>query len=457
MSQRQSGLEFEFLAVQKENGEAITRPIVKELWKAWGKKKGVTTYYDVATKQPVGVKYIDRKGREVIVNTDAGVDVIEFGFMPHATLQECEQDAHVVMRDFMSVASRFGVVLLDLGLQPKTPYHFPDLKSEKIWYRGFPRILRVGHDMFHNIAAHQPCIDVSPEESLDALNTFNALAPCFIALCANSGVGEWEFQTYHEVREKRWDIFAQANNLPQISGIPVKPFSSWEDYLRYNWSIPVLSVHRGKTLHVIPSNPTIAEFLKSNRTWKTMDVLGWGPSSVRPDMSDVNSLNQYIWIQARLKYFFDESRPLKELLTACSRGKAFEYLKKHHTKLYIETRCCASQPWNEKMAWPALLLGLIENLQAAKKVAASKPWSMWRKLRTEAYTRSMEVKELHTPIAQLIEVSTEGLRSRGFGEERYLKPLAVRLARKESPAMRARKEWKALGVERYTRKHCIAL
>src|SRR3989338_8936960 len=149
MKERNIGLEYEFLAVQLENGQAITRDIIKAIWRDWSKQDNVELYTDYATKQPVGVKYTEKDGREIIVNTDAGVDIVEFGFNPFRTLAECERNMREILKEFLAVANRYGVGLLGTGMQPKTPCFFADLKSEKIWYRGFGRFphFAMGHHM----------------------------------------------------------------------------------------------------------------------------------------------------------------------------------------------------------------------------------------------------------------------------------------------------------------------
>lgn len=457
MSKRKIGLEYEFLAIQLKNGQAVTRDIMKSIWRDWSAKDNVELYIDYATNQPVGVIYIQPDGQQVIVNTDAGINVVEFGFLPFETLLECETNMREIMKDFLRVAKKHNVGLLSYGIQPKTPYYFPDLKSEKIWYRGFLRFagLRKNHDIFHNIAAHQPCIDVTFEELIPVLNSFNALAGIFIALFANSGWGEWKRQCCHEEREHRWNkILEESGEGAQFAGMIQEPFRDFKHCLKFNWDIPVRAIHRGNTLHGIWPAPTIYEYLHAKK-WDTMDLGSGNPASVIPGVSDVNVLNMYSWIQARPKFIFDEKQTLDSLLRAYAQDGMDDYARQHLQKLYIETRNAACQSWDEIMALPAFLLGLIENIDETKKVADSKRWKYWVRLREKTLESSMEIEEVIPLAKKLVDIAKEGLKKRSLGEEKYLEPLYERIKKQESPSMKAIREIREAGVEKFIESRLI--
>lgn len=388
---RSIGLELEFLAVQLENGQAATRDLIKQIWRKWGQNDGVETYIDFGTKQPIGVIYTLPDHRQMKVDSDAGVSVIEFGFLPFPTLQACENNLKTIIKEFLDIANSIGVGLISYGLQPQTPYYFPDLKTEKLWYRTFPRLYERGHSLFHNIAANQPNIDVSVGEALKVVNTFNALSPLFIALFANSGVGEWKIQNHLEEREWRWNEWLK--DYPKIRGIPENPFDSLEAYFEYNWSITLPAIHRHQdnTLHVIESNPKIIEYLQSNKEWLTIDVGQVTPSMIKPEIEDINQSLQYLWIQSRLKMEFDKNIMIDEILDHWKNKNLIRYMELHLNKLFIETRCIAQQPWDDVIAPSALLLGLIENIEEAIKLVEMKSWGEWRALRENALTHSMKL------------------------------------------------------------------
>ncbi len=459
MKDRLIGLEYEFLAIQTANGQAVTREIVKKIWLEWSKEKHIRLSVDDATRQPIGVFYCQSDGQEVYINTDAGINIVEFGFLPFKTLAECEANMHGIITEFLHVAGRFGVALLAYGLQPKTPWYFPDMRSEKIWYRGFFRFPQMAarHTMFTNIAANQPCIDVTQEEAIRVINVFNALGGVFIALFANTGAGEWKLQEHHEEREWRWNQWLGTEPIENpIAGIPPRPFASLKDYLTYNWSVPTRAVHRPGTLHSIEELPLIRDFLRKKK-WKTMDLATATPSSVSPETEDVNALNMYIWIQSRLKLFFDATQPLEQLLEAYDSDSMDEYAARYLQKMYVETRNIACQPWGEIMAAPAFLLGLIENLDETENIARTKSWQDWIELREETIGQSMSVPGVSKVVSQCLDISTKGLQKRNLGEEKYLLPLYERIRKGESPAIRAQKLFQEEGVEGIIQENRIPL
>ncbi len=447
--QRKIGLEQEFLAVDLETGQAISRDQIKQIWKKWGESPHVDTYFDYGTRQAVGVKYHQKDGREVVINTDAGVDVVEFGFLPFPTLQEAEKNAREIIREFQEVAQESGVGLISYGLQPKTPYFYPDLKSEKMWYRGFVRLYERGHSGFHNIAANQPNIDLTLDEAIPAVNMANALSPLFIALFANSGAGEYKIQEHHEQREHRWNLWMKGEGRREkISGIAEHPFESFEDYFEYNWTIPLPAVHRGSTQYVIDSNPEILEYLESGKDWDALDVGPLiKPVKVRPEVQDINQSLQYIWIQARLKLEFENDFTIEEILTAWKNKKLRKFMEKYLNKLYLEARCIAQQPWEDIIAPAALILGLIENLEKADKLAKKRTWEQWRQLREQTLTASLETPGIEDDLARMLDIAEKGLKKRKFGEEKYLKCLWERLEKKQSPAIKAIKIFRSRGPE----------
>jgi len=460
MKDRKIGLEYEFLAIQIDNGHAASRGDIKAIWRSWAEQEHVELYIDYATKQPVGVWFTQPDGEKMLINTDGGICIVEFGFLPFSTLQETEENMRVILKEFLVVARQHGVALIDTGLQPKTPTYHPDLKSEKIWYRPFMRHPHwVGyHHLFHNIAAHQVCIDVSYDELVDVLNLMNGIGGVTIALFANSGFGEWEVKSAHSERELRWNRIKEGSKdtFEHISGLTKEPLTSLADYISYSWRTPLQAIHRGKTLHSVNEFITIGDYFKKSQ-WDAFDHGAIEPSTVSPSVKDINDQAQYFWPQSRAKFWFDESRPLEEFLSAYAGEEFGDYGRDHVTKLYVETRNIGAQPWNEVMVAPAFLLGLIENLEEAKKIVDDKPWKYWIELREKTLLKSMEVDEV-VPIAQtLFSIAKQGLVNRGRGEEKYIEPLVARIEKRQSPAMRSIEEYRELGMDNFIKKRTINL
>lgn len=461
MNARRIGLEYEFLAIQDNDGQAITRDIIKSVWRDWSREAHVSLYVDYATQQPVGVLYTGQDGREFLINTDAGTNVVEFAFEPFESLSDSYANMSEILREFQRVASKYSAVLTGMGLQPKTPYFLPDLKTEKIWYRAITRlpIFATLHDFYHNIAAHQVTIDVTYDEVIPALNVLNAIGGVTIALFANSGFGEWKVQDHHSTREYRWDqsIAGHPDHVQRHAGIPKKPFSSFRDYLEYNWSLTLPCISREPTLHLVEPAPTISEYLRGE-AWPAFDVGRAVTSQVIPEMRDVNDLSSYVWTQARAKYFFKQPADHKDLLGAYEEGRIDEFAEAvGFDKLYIEVRNIGAQPWDDIMAAPAFIAGLVENLDASYRFIQSREWDWWRALRTETVRSSLQVAAVHQVAESLLDIAAEGLRQRARGEGAYLAPLYSRLERRTSPAMQSIRDVEQFGIEGYIDKNILRL
>ncbi|PIZ94548.1 MAG: hypothetical protein COX81_03145 [Candidatus Magasanikbacteria bacterium CG_4_10_14_0_2_um_filter_37_12] len=462
MKNRKIALEYEFLAIDKTSGEAARRDQVKEIWKAWSLEDHVTLYTDYGTKQPVGVIYEQRDGKKVIVNSDGGVNIIEFGFLPFDTVLECEQNMKEIIAEFLSVAETQNIVLIDLAVQPKTPYYYPDLKTEKTWYRGFYRkeFWAQYHHYFSNIAAHQVCIDVPFEDAMKVFDCVNGLSGVMIALCANSTIESAQKSLVHEEREHRWNLFTTGypEKFQRYRGIPKEPLETFQQYVERNWSLPYIMTIRdsGKYVHVIPEVDTIKDYFYGN-SWSSFDIVLSDRNNIEPSIADVSDQLQYGWPMARPRFEFSNEVTLDLFKDAYENKDIDSLLKGKLTKLYIETRCIASQPWESIMSAPALVFGMIENIEKAEAFVKSKPWQYWIDLRDKTIEKSLEVDEVIPLAKALLDISKEGLQGRGLGEEKYLEPLYERLEKQESPAMKSIQEFEELGIDKFIEKHVIKI
>ena len=459
---RKIALEYEFLAIDTTTGEAIRRDQVKAIWNAWSEQKHVSLYRDYGTKQEVGVIYTQEDGRDVVINSDGGANIVEFGFLPFDTAQECEENMKQILKEFHDVAKAFNVALTDLGVQPKTPYYYPDLKTEKTWYRGFYRteFWAQYHHYFSNIAAHQVCIDVSFDEAMRVFDVINGVSGIMVALCANSTIESAHVLEQHEIREHRWNMFTSGypEQFQKYRGIPKQPMKTLQAYVERNWDLPYIMTIResGKHVHVIPEVDRIRDYFGKDH-WDSFDITISDRNEIVPSIADVSDQLQYGWPMARPRFEFDDSITLEAFKKAYEAGTIDALLEGHLTKLYIETRCIASQPWDSIMAAPALVLGIIENVEKAEALVASKDWQYWINLRDKTLANSMEVKEVLPLVEKVLDIAKEGLQNRGQGEEKYLDAMYDRLERQESPAMSSIKEFEADGIDAFVKKHTIKI
>jgi len=459
--ERTIGFEFEFCAIQLENGQACTRDQIKAIWREWAEMDHVELYFDKGTKQPVGVMYTMSDGRSFAINTDAGVCLVEFSMLPFTTLKACKENLDAVVKEFLDIAHTHGVGLMSHGVQPKTPWYYPDLKTEKTWYRSFGLMpyFRNWHGHFHTIAAHQACVGITYDELVPVTNALNAIGGVTIALFANASVFEYNVGEYHEEREFRWARTAEGygEQITKIQGIPKQPFTSFKEYLTYNWSILLPSFFRKDGLHNFLSElKYIGDFLRGG-TQKAFNLTTAEPSEVTPDITDVNMLNMYIWIQARPKLYFKESVTLDQVLDAYDTDTVDELAHENISNLYCESRNISAQPWEDIVAAPAYCLGLTENIEKLNKFVATKQWDEWIALREKTIVSSLQVDEVIPLAERVLDIAKEGLEKRGLGEEVYLEPLYERLEKRESPSMKAIKDFKEKGIDQFIQDRIISL
>jgi len=459
---RKIALEYEFLAIDTQSGEAARRDQVKAIWKKWSESEHVELYKDYGTKQPVGVIYTQNDGRRVVINSDAGANIIEFGFLPLESVADCEENMKEIVSEFLQVANTEGVTLIDLAVQPKTPCYYPDLKTEKTWYRGFYRteFWAQFHHYFSNVAAHQVCIDVSQKDAMKVFDVINAVSGVLIGMCANSTIEAEDFLPVHEVREHRWNMFTTGypEEYQRYRGIPDAPIETFQKYVERNWSLPYIMTIRdgGKHVHVIPEVKHIGDYFTRSE-WQSFDVVTSEKNNILPSIVDVSDQLQYGWPMARPRFEFDESITLDAFKNAYEHGAIDELLDGHLSKMYIETRCIASQPWESIMSAPALVLGIIENIDAVHEFISKKEWKFWRELRDKAIEKSLEVDEIASLAQELLDMAKTGLVNRGLGEESYLSTLYERVEKRESPAISSRKEFEEIEIDAFIENHIIAV
>jgi hypothetical protein len=101
---------------------------------------------------------------------------------------------------------------------------------------------------------------------------------------------------------------------------------------------------------------------------------------------------------------------------------------------------------------PSLVLGLVENLDAAERFVGQWPWSFWCEIKNAGSRMGLDVltekKELGGLILEMLDIAEEGLRVRGCGEEMFLGPGYTRLATRRIPADDAMAAFVAGGVTR---------
>lgn len=154
---------------------------------------------------------------------------------------------------------------------------------------------------------------------------------------------------------------------------------------------------------------TFKEFLNSKKpskglTFKDHEISIW------PETEDIITQASFAWFNARLS-------------------------PKYGT---IESRISCQQPPKDTILVPALVLGIIENLEEAEGLLETYPWEEWKRLRYDSLRHVLQAQIGNKPVLPLVEklitIADKGLRKRGNGEEKFLAPAFERIAKRKVPA-----------------------
>lgn len=111
----------------------------------------------------------------------------------------------------------------------------------------------------------------------------------------------------------------------------------------------------------------------------------------------------------------------------------------------VEFRSCCCQPVSESMTIGAFHMGLLENFEELKKLTDNdnviynhgyNALELQKLFSCRELPEFVDKKKLSEQIINILDISKEGLKKRGFGEEKLLKPLYSRAEKLESPALK---------------------
>ncbi|MGK0364314.1 MAG: glutamate--cysteine ligase [Saprospiraceae bacterium] len=402
------GIECE-IPIVTEQGEAIHLDIVQAMFTHLGE-----TGFELETDEYSGLlmaaKRINVKSAEKFdfsidtITTDIGYSTIEIVLAPQKKLYTLQSHLLELLFFLMDFFESQNCRMLGYGIQPvscpskkilmpKERYSF----LEKLSTTRFLPKSEGGDPSFLTITASNQChIQIGLEDAVLANNVLNALSGLQIALHANSPIWKGKVDTtYKATREILWE-FSYPNRLNQI-GIPPQ-FENIESYVDYLCQFEPLLVQRNGTYFQILNKKTFKDFLL-NESPTVGRALNGEEIIIEPNAEDIKPLLSFCFFNARL-------------------------VPKHGT---VESRMCCQQPPKKTLTSAALMLGIIENLQAAQKLVEKFPLETWQEIRKEAakhtFHASVNGVSILPMLQQLLDIAKEGLKNRNLQEEIFLQPL----------------------------------
>lgn len=257
--------------------------------------------------------------------------------------------------------------------------------------------------------ASQVQMDIEEKDMAETLNTFTKLEPYKALLFANS---PWkETQDFLCSRDYLWRSSLHGLNKHNVDMYGLE-FESMDEILLYIRSMSLYCVEReGKYIN-FPPIPLTDYFESESIEGEYFDGKSYQKIRVEPQPSDLHYLRSF----------------------------KFEDLTFRGT---VEFRSVCEQPVKEIMASGAFHAGLMENLHELTDLF-SRDHVIYHKGYNASELRRMFVrrelpdlfdwKEVPRTLTQILELAENGLKKRGYREEKFLKPLYERAETLLSPA-----------------------
>ncbi len=361
----------------------------------------------------IPIKY-DASGRVIELEETVSKDhilyevaytTLEFAFAPEKELGEIEKRFQGYLDCIQPILALKDLTIAGLGVHPDWQY-VSNLIVETPHYEMLTNFLKTSkyypEQKLHHyptygafIMGSQVQFDVSKNNVLDVLNTFNQIEAVKASLFPHSPFPAEDWKT-NISRDIFWEKSMHGYFSENIGVFPRK-FKDLSDYLDYLAETSLFTVKRGNDeLYFKPLR--VKEYFAKDKV-ETYNEKG-KLVQIHPEKSDIN---------------FHRAYHYQDLTT---RGT-------------VELRSVCSQELSKTWIPVAFQLGLRENIQAFKEVLQDnvfydKYGENYPYLRTYFSKKTLsqsDIKAMKSFSRELILCSIEGLKKRGYGEERFLEPL----------------------------------
>jgi len=377
--------------------------------------------------------------------TDSGAGNLEVAMPPKQNIEEARVLYRKVYDDVLKILKTHNLTLAVFAIQPGS---IPDIRK---FFRRNSMYLALeeldSSDSYANftstaISAHQAGVSVKLNEAIDYSNEMIKIAGLVVALCGNSPIHGFKLLPWKEWRIILIGLFRFMTDhfgFERLCGFPKKPYKSIADYFRYYWETQwmILPPLR-KSEWILPDQKLgFIEYFKAEKI--PAHSLKKEKLELTPSADDLNLATICMWPHAKPHIVLDPAKiTVREFMKNFEKDSLEEYLEEKLVNCYIECRAAAAPPRGEEAAIPALMLGLVNNMDGVKNITKLYKWEDWGNLVLEAAAKGLDAKiygKSITPyLKELLEIAQEGLKKRGLGEKKYLEPFARRIQEKKNPA-----------------------
>ncbi|XKH36716.1 glutamate-cysteine ligase family protein [Azospirillum doebereinerae] len=418
MAEPSLGLELEFAVVERTGGGTHDAGAVFHTL-----RQRRTALGEPVTDMTGGGRLMGLYGPDGVFSVDNGFNNLEYAFAPigrqfgHDGGGHLNRLARIVRREVNAVLDALadnGAAALNLAEHPATVIDealYRRIRAPKPIYTHWVEDRGWRHDQGIDAKAQNgPTTGVTADGAVPALNLILWAAPAMIALFANSPFEAGAPTGLLENRLTLWPRMFGAAHAPgdrRLHQPPPEPFTDLAGYFRWmhgpGTAMQVIPAGRGgykgyDTMLRIEGDPPLFDFLAGPP--RMARPLGGGEARlVRPDAAHAEHQQFAQFLDARIRFRFEETPPLGDFLAALEGAGALEALfARCGADLYIEGRACgANFPDAELLDLPdpriaasvvlapaALQKGLMANPQAWARLSALAPWEALPALRDAA-------------------------------------------------------------------------
>lgn len=318
--------------------------------------------------------------------------------------------------------AKVGYTLTGMGVNPNANInHNKPIPNERYrmlyhYLHSYPRHRTEVEMRFHDrpdfgtfTSASQVQLDVEYDKLIDVLNVIGMLEPYKSLLFANSYLPD--YPQYLCARNMLWEHSMQGYN-PHNIGMFEQELGSIDELLEYIGTQSIYCTMRdGKYIDFTPI-PVREYFSRDSISGEYFDGKEYRPISIKPVPEDIEYLRTF----------------------------KFEDLTFRGT---IEYRSSCCQPISDVMTVAAFHTGINEKLYELKELLSSdrvifghgySPAEMQRLLSLKTLPGFLDKGSLTKQLLRILDIASEGLAQRGFGEESLLAPLFDRAERLKNPA-----------------------
>ncbi len=364
---------------------------------------------------------IDKKTGDII-SYDCSYNNLEFSLGKEKNLFNVHERFSNYYTFFKQAFEKYEHTLTGIGINPYRIYNkhepIPNERYKMLYrhlcsYSKYSKLPKYFHDhpeygMFSS--ASQVQLDVEKEELIKTINVFSKLEPLKAVLFSNS-VLLGENENLLCCRDMFWQDSTHGIN-PHNIGMYDTELEDITDLLNYIESLNIYCTMRNGYYVNFPTMNIIEYFSKETVKGEYFENGKIKSIEITPEIGDVEYLRSF------------------KFLDLTYRGT-------------IEYRSSCTQPISDVMTVGAFQLGLKHNLDKLDKLLKDDeviyhhgytPTELRKLFCNRKYPAFVDEDKLYELLKEILDIASEGLDKRGFGEERFLEPLYERVEKRTNPA-----------------------